>query len=223
MSEIQLLVIIPTRELALQVSREFNKLAKHLRLRVAAIYGGASMRLQIEKLRNRSCSIIIATPGRLIDHLDRRTVTLDKASFVVLDEADRMLDMGFIDDVRIILSHVSRNHQTALFSATMSNEVVKLAHRYMKNPLRVFVDTDEPAVDSVQQKFVRIDEGGKFPTLRALLNHEHITQGLIVCDTKARAEPLAQALQDQHYKALALQSDLSQYQRDSAVHSFRYG
>src|SRR5437016_1189740 len=220
---IQGLVIVPTRELALQVAREFEKLAKHLRVRVAAIYGGASMRLQMEKLRNRSCSIIIATPGRLIDHLDRRTVSLDKTSFVVLDEADRMLDMGFIDDVRIILSHVSRNHQTALFSATMSNEVVKLAHRYMKNPLRVFVDTDEPTVDSVQQKFVRIDEGGKFPTLRALLNHEHITKGLIFCETKARAGALAQALQDEHYKALALHSDLSQYQRDSAVHSFRIG
>jgi ATP-dependent RNA helicase DeaD len=220
---IQGLVIVPTRELALQVAREFEKLAKHLRVRVAAIYGGASMRLQIERLRNRSCSIIIATPGRLIDHLDRRTVSLDKTSFVVLDEADRMLDMGFIDDVRLILSHVSRIHQTALFSATISNEIVKLAQRYMKNPLRVFVDTDEPTVDSVEQKFVRIDEGGKFPTLRALLNHEHMTKGLIFCETKARAGGLAQALQDEHYKALALHSDLSQFQRDSAVHSFRIG
>ncbi len=223
MPGIQGLVIVPTRELALQVAREFEKLAKHLRVRVAAIYGGASMRLQIERLRNRSCSIIIATPGRLIDHLDRRTVSLDKTSFVVLDEADRMLDMGFIDDVRLILSHVSRNHQTALFSATMSNEIVKLAQRYMKNPPRVFVDTDEPTVDSVQQKFVRIDESGKFPTLRALLNQEHITKGLIFCETKARAGGLAQALQDEHYKALALHSDLSQFQRDSAVHSFRIG
>ena len=219
---IQGLVIVPTRELALQVAREFEKLAKHLRVRIAAIYGGQSMRLQIEKLR-RSCSIIVATPGRLIDHLDRRTVTLDKTSFVVLDEADRMLDMGFIDDVRIILSHVSRNHQTALFSATMSNEIVKLAQRYMKNPLRVFVDTDEPTVDSVEQKFIRIDEGGKFPALCALLNREHITKGLIFCETKARAGGLAQALQDEHYKALPLHSDLSQFQRDSAVHSFRIG
>jgi ATP-dependent RNA helicase DeaD len=220
---IQGLVIVPTRELALQVAREFEKLAKHLRIRIAAIYGGQSMRLQTEKLRNHSCAIIIATPGRLIDHLDRRTVSLDKTSFVVLDEADRMLDMGFIDDVRLILSHVSRIHQTALFSATISNEIVKLAQRYMKNPLRVFVDTDEPTVDSVEQKFVRIDEGGKFPALRALLNHEHITKGLIFCETKARAGGLAQALQDEHYKALALHSDLSQFQRDSAVHSFRIG
>ncbi len=220
---IQGLVIVATRELALQVAREFEKLAKHLRIRVAAIYGGQSMRLQMEKLRDRSCSIIVATPGRLIDHLDRRTVSLDKASFVVLDEADRMLDMGFIDDVRQILSHVSRRHQTALFSATMPNEIVKLAQRYMKNPLRVFVDTDEPTVDSVEQKFVRIDEGGKFPALRSLLSHEHVTKGLIFCETKARAGGLAQALQDEHYKALPLHSDLSQFQRDSAVHSFRIG
>ena len=220
---VQGLVIVPTRELALQVAREFEKLAKHLDIRVAAIYGGQSMRLQIEKLRDHFCSIIIATPGRLIDHLDRRTVSLDKARFVVLDEADRMLDMGFIDDVRFILSHVSRNHQTALFSATMSNEIVKLAQRYMKNPLRVFVDTDEPTVESVEQKFVRTDEAGKFPALRALLNQEHITKGLIFCETKARTGGLAQALQDEHYKALALHSDLSQFQRDSAVHSFRIG
>ena len=223
MPGIQGLVVVPTRELALQVAREFEKLAKYLRIRVAAIYGGQSMRFQMEKLGDRSCSIIIATPGRLIDHLDRRTVSLDKTGFVVLDEADRMLDMGFIDDVRFILSHVSRKHQTALFSATMSNEIVKLAQRYMKNPLRVFVDTDEPTVDSVEQKFVRIDEGGKFPALRALLNQEHITKGLIFCETKARAGGLAQALQDEHYKALALHSDLSQFQRDSAVHSFRIG
>lgn len=220
---IQGLVVVPTRELALQVAREFEKLAKHLRVRVAAIYGGQSMWIQVKKLRDRSCSIIVATPGRLIDHLDRRTVSLDKTGFVVLDEADRMLDMGFIDDVRIILSHVSRKHQTALFSATMSNEIVKLAQRYMKNPLRVFVDKDEPTVDSVEQKFVRIDEGGKFPALRALLNQEHITKGLIFCETKARAGGLAQALQDEHYKALPLHSDLSQFQRDSAVHSFRIG
>jgi len=220
---IQGLVIVPTRELALQVAREFEKLARHLRVRVAAIYGGQSMWLQVKKLRDRSCSIIVATPGRLIDHLDRRTVSLDKTSFVVLDEADRMLDMGFIDDVRIILSHISRIHQTALFSATMSNEIVKLAQRYMKNPLRVFIDTDEPTVDSVQQKFVRVDEGGKFPALRVLLNQEHITKGLIFCETKVRAGGLAQALQDEHYKALPLHSDLSQFQRDSAVHSFRIG
>jgi ATP-dependent RNA helicase DeaD len=220
---IQGLVIVPTRELALQVAREFEKLAKHLHVRVAAIYGGQSMWLQVKKLRDRSCSIIVATPGRLIDHLDRRTVSLDKTSFVVLDEADRMLDMGFIDDVRIILSHISRIHQTALFSATVSNEIVKLAQRYMKNPLRVFIDTDEPTVDSVQQKFVRVDEGGKFPALRALLDQEHITKGLIFCETKVRAGGLAQALRDEHYKALPLHSDLSQFQRDSAVHSFRIG
>ncbi len=205
------------------MAREFEKLAKHLHIRVVAIYGGQSMRLQIEKLSERSCNIIVATPGRLIDHLDRRTVSLDKTSFVVLDEADRMLDMGFIDDVRFILSHVSRNHQTAPFSATMPDEIVRLAQRYMKNPLRVFIDTDEPTVDSVQQKYVRTDENGKSPTLRAVLNHEHITKGLIFCETKARAGGLAQALQDEHYKALALHSDLSQHQRDIAVHSFRVG
>jgi ATP-dependent RNA helicase DeaD len=220
---VQGLVLVPTRELAIQVAREFEKLAKHLRIRVAAIYGGQSMRLQIEKLSDRSCNVIIATPGRLMDHLDRRTMSLDRTSFVVLDEADRMLDMGFIDDIRFILSHVPKNHQIALFSATMPEEIVRLGQRYMKNPLRVFVDSEEPTVDSVEQKFVRVDESGKFPTLNELLKREHITKGLIFCETRVRAAGLAQALQAKHYKALPLHGDLSQYERDKAVQSFRNG
>jgi len=220
---IQGLVIVPTRELAIQVAGEFEKLARHLHVRAAAIYGGQSLRTQIEKLTHTTCSIIIATPGRLIDHLDRRTIRLDNTSFVVLDEADRMLDMGFIEDIRLILQHVPRNHQTALFSATMPDEVVRLARRYMKTPLRVLIDKDEPTVDTVQQKFVRVDENRKFHALRSILNHEPITKGLIFTETKARTGELAQALQAEHYKALPLHGDLSQYQRNQAVHAFRTG
>lgn len=220
---IQGLVIVPTRELAIQVAGEFEKLAKHLHIRAAAIYGGQSFRTQIEKLTHTTCNIIIATPGRLIDHLDRRTINLHNTSFVVLDEADRMLDMGFIEDIRLILQHVPRNHQTALFSATMPGEVVRLAQRYMKTPLRVLIDKDEPTVETVQQKFVRVDENRKFPALRSILDHEPITKGLIFTETKARTGGLAQLLQAEHYRVLPLHGDLSQYQRNQAVHAFRTG
>ena len=218
---IQALVIVPTRELAIQVAGEFEKLSRHLRVRSAAIYGGQSLRTQIDKLKHQNCSIIIATPGRLIDHLDRRTVDLQHTSFIVLDEADRMLDMGFIEDIRLILQHVPRNHQTALFSATMPDEIVKLAQRYMKTPLRVLIDKDEPTVDTVQQKYVRVDENRKYHALRSILAHEHITKGLIFTETKARTSGLAQQLQNDHHNALPLHGDLSQYQRNQAVHAFR--
>ncbi len=220
---VQALVIVPTRELAIQVAGEFEKLSRHLRVRSAAIYGGQSLRTQIEKLRHTNCNIIIATPGRLIDHLDRRTIRLHNTRFVVLDEADRMLDMGFIEDIRLILQHIPRTHQTALFSATMPDDVVKLAQRYMKTPLRVLIDKDEPTVDTVQQKYVRVDENRKFHALRSILAHERITKGLVFAETKARTSGLAQLLQDQHYKALPLHGDLSQYQRNQAVYAFRAG
>ncbi len=219
----QALVIVPTRELAIQVAGEFEKLTRHLRVRAAPIYGGQSIRTQIEKLNRTNCNIIIATPGRLIDHLDRRTINLHNTSFVVLDEADRMLDMGFIEDIRLILQHVPRNHQTALFSATIPDEVAKLAQRYMKTPLKVLVDKDEPTVDTVQQKFVRVDENHKFHALLSILAQEHITKGLIFTETKARTGGLAQLLQAEHYKALPLHGDLSQYQRNQAVYAFRTG
>ncbi len=217
------LVVVPTRELAVQVAGEFEKLGRRVHVRTVAIYGGQSIRVQMQKLDDPASKIIVATPGRLIDHLKRRTVKLNNVHFVVLDEADRMLDMGFIDDVEIILREVPRTHQTALFSATMPREIVKLSQRYMKNPLKLFVDTDEPNVDSVEQKFARVEEQGKYLLLRVILKQEHVRKGLIFCETKIRADRLANALQQDRQNALALHGDLSQHQRDDAIGSFRAG
>jgi len=192
--EIQGLVLVPTRELAVQVAGEFERLAKHLPSRTMPIYGGASMRAQIEQLRRGYAKIVVATPGRLLDHLKRRTIDLHGAKFVVIDEADRMLDMGFIDDVKSILENVPRGHQTALFSATMPNEVVKLSQRYLSNPLRVFVDSEEIAVESLRQSYVRAEEDSKFPVLLAILKTERMEGALVFCSTKIRAAHLAEAL-----------------------------
>ncbi len=220
---IQGLVVVPTRELAVQLAVEFEKLARHLRIRTVPVYGGQSIRVQMDRLEDPRCKIIVATPGRLKDHLERRTVRLDTVSFVVLDEADRMLDMGFVDDVTFILSHVPRNHQTALFSATMPDEIVRLSQRYMRNPLKVFVDSDEVSVDEVEQKIVQLEEDEKFPALCSFLERDLISRGLVFCATKIRADRLARSLYENRYDAMAIHGDLSQRQRDFAIQSFRAG
>jgi ATP-dependent RNA helicase DeaD len=220
---IQGLVLVPTRELAVQVAGEFEKLARHLGVRTVPVYGGQSINVQIDRLEDPRTKIIVATPGRLMDHLERRTASLDGVKFVVLDEADRMLDMGFIDDITDILSHVPRTHQTALFSATIPDQIVRLSQRYLRSPVTVFVDSDELSVDTVDQKIIQLDEDDKFRTLCSLLERDLVSRGLVFCATKIRADRLAQALEANHYDAMAIHGDLSQRQRDFAIHAFRTG
>jgi ATP-dependent RNA helicase DeaD len=187
------------------------------------VYGGASMQAQIEKFRHGYAKVVVATPGRLLDHLKRRTVDLKGTRFVVIDEADRMLDMGFIDDVKSILENVPKAHQTALFSATMPDEVVKLSQRYLSNPLRVFVNSDEIAVESLRQSYVNADEGAKFPILLAILKTERMEGALVFCSTKIRSAHLAEALARNGVNAEALHGDMSQAQRNAVSLAFRQG
>ena len=220
---VQGLVLVPTRELAVQVAGEFDKLARHLGVRTVPVYGGQSIGVQIDKLEDPRTRVIVATPGRLTDHLERRTARLDQVKFVVLDEADRMLDMGFIDDISHILNHVPRNHQTALFSATMPEPIVQLSQRYLRRPLRVFVDSEELSVETVDQKIVQLDEDDKFRILCSFLEKDLVSRGLVFCATKIRCDRLARALQANRYDAMAIHGDLSQRQRDTAIHFFRTG
>src|SRR6059036_3328518 len=220
---IQGLVLVPTRELAVQVAGEFERLARHLPSRTVPVYGGASMRVQIEQFQRNYARIVVATPGRLLDHLKRRTVNLHGTRFVVIDEADRMLDMGFIDDVKSILENVPRARQTALFSATMPDEVVRLSQRYLKDPLRVFVDSEEIAVEALRQSYVNAEEGSKFPVLLAILKAERTEGMLVFCSTKIRAAHLATALARNHVNAEALHGDMSQAQRNAVSQAFRQG
>ena len=139
---IQALILVPTRELAMQVTNEIRKFSKYVGIRTLAVYGGQSMSLQITQLR-KGVQIVVATPGRLIDHVKRGTIQLEAAKFVVLDEADRMLDMGFIDDIKFILFYVDEDRQTCLFSATIPPEISRLAQDYMKNPHEVKLNEEE--------------------------------------------------------------------------------
>jgi ATP-dependent RNA helicase DeaD len=220
---VQALVILPTRELALQVTDEFNKLAKFTSLKAYPIYGGQSITPQIERLHKRPPQVVVATPGRLIDHIERETIDLQDVRFVVLDEADRMLDMGFIDDIDYILRQIPSGNQTALFSATMPDEIRRLSQRYMNRPLEVLIDSDEISLETIEQSYVLVDDRTKFPALVEYLRRNGISSGIIFCGMKFRAQRLAEKLQSSGFKAAPIHGDLSQNQREHAMRNFRNG
>ena len=220
---VQALVIVPTRELALQVTDEFNKIGRHTNARAYSIYGGQAITPQIERLRKKTPQVVVATPGRLIDHLERGTIDLQDVRFVVLDEADRMLDMGFIDDVDYIMRKLPNESQTALFSATMPKEIVRLADRYMRNPVEVLIDSDELSIDEIDQSYAIVDERSKFQALVEYIRKNSISSGIIFCSTKIKTQRLAERLQAQGFRAAPIHGDLSQNRREHAMQNFRDG
>jgi len=220
---VQGLVVVPTRELALQVTDEFNKIGRHTNVKAYSIYGGQAITPQIERLRKKTPQIVVATPGRLIDHLERGTIDLQDVRFVVLDEADRMLDMGFIDDVDYIMRKLPNDNQTALFSATMPGEIVRLADRYMNNPVEVLIDSDELSLDEIDQSYAIVDERSKFQALVEYVRKNGISSGIIFCATKIKTQRLAERLQAQGFRAAPIHGDLSQNRREHAMQSFRNG
>lgn len=217
----QALVLVPTRELAIQVAGEMNKLAKYTETKVAAIYGGQNMKNQIIRLE-RGVHIIVATPGRLIDHIGQKTVYLNSIDFVVLDEADRMLDMGFIEDINYILSKLKHKKQLCLFSATIFPEIIEISKKYMKNPIRVTVNQNDITLKTIEQMYLIINEKEKYNHLCDLIKQSNNNQIVIFTSTKQKAEQLAMNLRKRELlKVTALHGDLSQRQRNYAMHKFR--
>ena len=217
----QALVLVPTRELAIQVAREMNKLAKYTETKVAAIYGGQNMRNQIIRLE-RGIHIIVATPGRLIDHIGQKTIYLDTIDFVILDEADRMLDMGFIEDINYILSKVKHKKQLCLFSATILPEIIEISKRYMKNPIHITVNQNDITLKTIEQMYLITNEKEKYNHLCYLIKQSNNNQIVIFTSTKQKAEELAMNLRKKELlQVTALHGDLSQRQRNYAMHKFR--
>jgi len=219
---VQAMIIVPTRELAVQVTTEINKFAKYTNIRTVAVYGGQSISLQQDLLR-RGVQIIVATPGRLIDHLKRGSIQLDDVRYVVLDEADRMLDMGFIDDIRFILFYVNETRQTCLFSATMPPEILRLAQDYMKEPLEIRLNEEELSLDTIDQSYLIVHEKEKFKYLCNFIKDRDRKQTIVFAATKQRAQRLAVELKETGFKALTIHGDLSQKQRDIAMYRFKKG
>lgn len=216
------LVLAPTRELAIQVAEELEKLGRLKGLRTLAIYGGQDIGRQIRSLK-RKPQIIIGTPGRLLDHIHRKTIRLDDVRMVVLDEADEMLDMGFMDDIQTILGLVPSERQTLLFSATMPPNIQKLAQQFLRDPVHISVVPKQVSAPSVHQYYIEVQERMKFEALCRLLDMEPPEMAIVFGRTKRRVAELTEALIKRGYAADGLHGDLSQNQRDTVMRKFREG
>ncbi|MGM9929558.1 MAG: DEAD/DEAH box helicase [Bacillus sp. (in: firmicutes)] len=219
---VQGIVIAPTRELAIQVSEELFKLGYGKRVRVLAVYGGQDIDRQIRALKKKP-HIIVGTPGRLLDHINRKTIKLGDVETVVLDEADEMLNMGFIEDIESILSNVPEEHQTLLFSATMPEPIRKIAERFMEEPHLVKVKAKEMTVDRIQQYYIELKEAEKFDALTRLLDIQTPELAIVFGRTKRRVDELSTALNLRGYTAEGIHGDLSQAKRMSVLKKFKEG
>jgi len=219
----QALVLCPTRELAIQVAEDFAELLKYKKtIHVIPVYGGQPIGRQMQALR-KGAHIIIATPGRLIDHLDRKTVKLDEVIMVVLDEADEMIDMGFRDDIERILRSTPKEKQTIFFSATMSKPIMELTKRYLKNPDIIKVIHTEMTVPNVSQYYVEVNSGMKLEALTRLIDLHDPKLSLVFCNTKRTVDSLVTHLHARGYLAESLHGDMSQNQREKVMNRFRTG
>ncbi|MBI4406793.1 DEAD/DEAH box helicase [Candidatus Micrarchaeota archaeon] len=219
---VQVLVLTPTRELAVQVASDCRKLSKHMQIGIATVYGGASAEKQISDLR-RGCQIVVGTPGRVLDLIQRGELHLDKLSTLVLDEADVMLDMGFQRDVERILSFTPSTRQTMLFCVDLPGEIKVMTHRYMHSPLRINLLKEEKTVASVAQWVYPVHPAKKFSFLIHLLNEMKPTRSIIFCRTKYSTKKLAFQLQRKGFHCQELHGNLTQSRRDKIMNSFKQG
>ena len=218
---LQAVILCPTRELAIQIGEEFRKLLKYREnIKVVPIYGGQPIDRQIIALK-KGAQVIVGTPGRVMDHMGRRTLKMEHVRFVVLDEADEMLDMGFREDIETILEKIPENRQTMLFSATMPKEILDLTERYQKEPARVMVIHKELTVPTTDQVYFEVKEKVKLDALCRLIDLENPGLSLVFCNTKKLVDELVEQLQGRGYFAEGLHGDLKQVQRDLVMKKFR--
>ena len=218
---IQGLILAPTRELAMQITDEIRKFGKYTDLRVATIYGGQSMNVQIDSLE-RGVEILVATPGRLIDHIKRGTIELNDIRHVVLDEADTMLDMGFIDDIQFVLDLVPEEKVMSMFSATMPVEILRLSEEYLQNPKQFLLDADDLSGEGIDQSFLVLKDRDK---PEHLFNFIADTKGqkIVFCSTKYRTRDVVRILHRKKLDAVAIEGDMSQHRRELSMGKFRSG
>jgi len=216
---IQGIIMAPTRELALQITSEVNRFAIKTGIRTATIYGGQGMGIQLDALRKKP-EILVATPGRLIDHLKRGTIKLNNVKHVVLDEADVMLDMGFVEDIQFILDLTPEERVTSLWSATMSQEIMRLAQTNMNSPKKILVDSDDLSGAGIDQSFLIIKDREK-PKFVLDFIDGNIGQCIVFCSTKIRTRDVARMLRKAGKKSVAIEGDMSQNKREDSMQRFR--
>jgi ATP-dependent RNA helicase RhlE len=218
--KIKALVLTPTRELAQQISESFRKYGNNSGIRNTVVYGGVSQNLQTQKL-NKGVDILIATPGRLLDLIQQKYISLDDVKVLILDEADRMLDMGFIHDIRKITALVPQKRQTLFFSATMPPEIIKLSKDILNDPVKITVTPDKPAVESVRQELYYVSRSNKRNLLLHLLQNDTVSSALVFTRTKNSAERISKYLNTVSINADAIHGDKSQNARQRALDKFK--
>ncbi|MBD7913223.1 DEAD/DEAH box helicase [Clostridium cibarium] len=216
----EVLILTPTRELAIQIYEEAIKLKESKNINILAAYGGKDIGSQLNKLKG-NVHLIIATPGRLLDHIKRGTINLLKLKTFVLDEADQMLFMGFKNEVELIKKECSKKHQTLCFSATMDSAVKKLAYRYMKDPIVVSIKKDNVALDNIKQEVVETTDRWKQDSLKKVLELDNPFMAVIFCRTKRRVDNLEMALVQSGFNCEKLHSDIPQNKRERIMKNFR--
>jgi ATP-dependent RNA helicase DeaD len=220
-SDLEALVLCPTRELAVQVAEEMKRLAKYRKdIHIVPVYGGQPIQKQFAGFK-RGARIVVGTPGRIMDHMNRGTMRLDKVRTVVLDEADRMLDMGFVDDMKTILWAMSDERQTLLFSATIPGSVMDLVDKFQRDPVVVNVSGDQVTVPEVDQTFFEVKPWMKLEMLCRLIDTYTPNSSLVFCNTKRRVDQIVKDLQGRGYRVDSLHGDMTQSRRDSAMSKFR--
>ncbi len=220
---VQILILTPTRELAMQVADEISRFSKYIKgMRSLAIYGGQPIERQIKALK-QGVQVVVGTPGRIIDHIKRKTLVLGKVKGIVLDEADQMLDMGFLEDIELILNELPKERQTLMFSATIPKEIEMIAKKHMKSPEKVKVVHKELTVPRIAQYYFEVKPHEKLESIARILDMEKVELGIIFCNTKKGVDDLVEKLQSRGYSVEGIHGDLKQTQRDRVMKKFRDG
>lgn len=220
---VQTLILAPTRELAIQVSEELEKLCTYEKYKILAIYGGQSFDRQLSALK-RGVDIVVGTPGRILDHINRRTLKLQNVKFLVLDEADEMLNMGFIEDIESILSNLSEERQTLLFSATMPRQIKNLAKNYMKKDTEhIAIAKKSMTVSKIQQSYFLVNPSNKFDSLCRILDVDNPNSAIMFCKTKKGVDEIVDALHSKGYSVEGMHGDMKQSQRMNTLAKFKNG
>jgi len=219
---VRALVLLPTRELADQVADQIKQYAKYTQLRSAVVFGGMDMKPQTIELK-KGVEVLVATPGRLLDHIEAKNCVLNQVEYVVLDEADRMLDIGFLPDLQRILSYLPKTRTTLLFSATFSPEIKRLANSYLQDPVTIEVARSNATASTVEQHFYRVDDDDKRQTLKQIVKERGVTQAFVFVNSKLGCARLARSLEREGLKTTALHGDKSQDERLKALDAFKKG
>lgn len=217
---VQALILTPTRELAIQVAKEIDSLKGNKRIKVAAIYGGAAISTQMRQLK-KGVDIVVGTPGRVMDHMKRKTLKIANLSFMVLDEADEMLNMGFLGDIKKILAQTNKGKRMIMFSATMPKEILQIAKQFMRDYVVIETKSKNLTIDLTEQVYYEVKGRDRFSALRRIIDMSPHFYGIIFCKTKAMVDHLAHQLLENNYAAAALHGDVSQSHREKILASLK--